>query len=104
MQFKHDSTVVSTGLNDCIISEIDVHKNNLRKFFTNLQNVGSEVIFFTENMMCTYVSDSIDNDKIKKVALQSMKFQNDGTLEKFFDAAKAVAKECGVKVCDCYKI
>ena len=101
---KPDLTVVSFGLNDSSggIEKLPAYKDALRQIFTNLKEAGSEVIFLTENMMNTKVSCHIKEPFIKKVAEMLMDIQNNGTLDAFFDAAREVAAECDVKVCDVY--
>ena len=104
LSFNPDLTVVSCGLNDSISGDEKEYGENLNKIFSSLTDSGSEVIFLTENMMCTSVSSSISDDILKSAAKRSARIQNDGTLDRFFDVAISVAKECGVKVCDCYSI
>lgn len=102
--YKPDLTVVSFGLNDCC-SGIDYcpdYCKFLKEIFTKLTDAGSEVIFMTSNMMCTYTRDDFPAESLKKVCDLSEKNQNNGTIEKFYDAAKAIASECGVNVCDVY--
>lgn len=104
LSYNPDLTIVSCGLNDCIQGDVNLYADNLKKIFTVLKEFGSEVIFLTENMMCTYVSDTLKDEILKNVARRSLRLQIDGVLDKFFDAAKSVATECGVKICDCYKL
>ena len=103
LTFKPDLTIVSCGLNDSISGDIDAYADSLKKIFIDLTQAGSEVIFLTENMMCTYVPDTITDEILKSAARRSARLQNDGTLDKFFERAKSVAKECDVRVCDCYQ-
>ena len=63
---------------------------------------GAECIFMTENAMNTHVSDLIGNERLRAIAEGAMKTQTSGMLEKYFEAAKKVALENGVRVCDCY--
>lgn len=102
LQFYPDLTIVSCGLNDCNCSTAEEYGNNLSKIFDQLKRAGSEVIFLTENMMCTYVPDMLTDQRLIDIAKRSAEKQNSGELDKFFDTAKAVAKKFGVRVCDCY--
>lgn len=102
LPFNPDLTVVSCGLNDCNVGNFEVFTESLKKVFTDLKNAGSEVIFLTENMMCTYVSNEISDERLRAIAERSMNKQNGGEMDKFVQGAISVANECGVKVCDCY--
>ena len=70
--------------------------------FTNLKNAGSEVIFLTENMMCTYVSSMLTDKRLIEIAERCATKQKGGEMDKYVQGAISVAKECGVTVCDCY--
>lgn len=102
LPFNPDLTVVSCGLNDCNVGNFEVFTDSLKKVFTDLKNAGSEVIFLTENMMCTYVSPMLTDKRLVEVAERSMNKQNGGEMDKFVQGAISVANECGVRVCDCY--
>jgi hypothetical protein len=102
LPFNPDLTVVSCGLNDCNVGNFEVFTGSLKKIFTDLKNAGSEVIFLTENMMCTYVSEDIKDERLREIAKRSADKQNGGEMDKFVQGAISVAKECGVRVCDCY--
>lgn len=104
LQYHPDLTVVSFGLNDCGKGEDTMprYAENLRKIFTRLQENGSEVIFLTQNMMNTRISHRLHEPSMLAVAERTMQNENNGVLERFFEAAKRVAAECGVPVCDMY--
>lgn len=104
LSFHPDLTVVSFGLNDCGKGEdtMPMYAETLREIFTRLQAAGSEVIFLTQNMMNTKLSHRLKGDIYVEIAEKCMKNQNDGVLERFFEAAKKVAAECNVPVCDMY--
>ncbi len=99
-----DLTVVCYGLNDASSDKgrLEVYKDNLRTIFNRLKECGSEVIFMTANMMNTYVSNRLENERIIETAKRTMRLQNEGVLASYFEAAKEVASECGVEVCDVY--
>lgn len=97
-------TVVCFGLNDTTDPNItkEMYADNLRTIFTKLQEVGSEVIFMTPNMMCTYAEYRIGYEHLYKTAETNSKIQNEGALEEYLIAGKTVAKDCGVAICDVY--
>ena len=70
--------------------------------FKKLQNAGIEVIFMTPNMMCTDVSPFLKDELLIETAIKCAQVQNSGMLEKFLEGAKQVAKQNGVRVCDCH--
>ena len=67
-----------------------------------IKNCGSEVICMTHNMMNTYVSGRIEQAEFLETADTTRKYQTDGYLKMYCEAAKQVAEECGVKICDVY--
>ena len=99
-----DLTVVCFGGNDVHrgINGIANYRNNLSEIFQRLKMAGSEVIFMTANMMNTYISDRLENDFLRKIAERTMKFQNEGVYDSYFDAAREVAAEHDVIICDVY--
>ena len=101
---KPDLSVVCFGLNDCGGGEenLDEYGNSLKTIFTELQRIGSEVIFMTPNMMATRVSYKLKDKPLIDAAERCIKAQTGGMLEKYLDRAKQVAKECNVPVCDVY--
>lgn len=104
LPFKPDLTIVSTGLNDSLQENPSAYGDELKKIFSSLLDNGSEVIFLTENMMCTYVPDYLTDPILASASRRCARIQNQGMLDKYFDTAKAVASEFGVRVCDCYSI
>ncbi len=99
-----DLTVVCFGLNDCHkgIEGIPTYAGALREIFCKLKENGSEVIFMTPNCMNTRVSRLITQESLIKVAEKSVHLQKDGILKAYLEAAKAVAAEESVTVCDVY--
>lgn len=104
IRHQPDLTVVCFGLNDCGngLEGIGTYTDALEAIFTKLQEAGSEVIFMTPNMMNTYVSVHLTDEYVRDVAERIGQNQLNGTLDKYLEAAVAVCKKCGVKVCDCY--
>lgn len=104
IRHQPDLTVVCFGLNDSTkgMDGIGDYLNALGKIFDRLNEAGGEVIFMTPNMMCTEVSCHIKEENHIKCATGIAKTQNEGILEAYLEAAKKLAEEKGVVVCDCY--
>lgn len=100
-----DLAVVCYGLNDSGGGMAGVHEygNTLREIFTALDSHGIERIFLTPNMMNTRVSALLRDDDVRHVAEETLKLQLNGTFDAYIAEAKAVCRDCGVKVCDCYE-
>jgi len=99
-----DLTVVCFGLNDVHrgVDGVECYRENLMKIFQQIKASGSEVIFMTANMMNTYVSDRLESEFLRGIAERTMKLQNEGVFDFYFEAAKSAANICGVAVCDVY--
>ena len=99
-----DLTVVCFGLNDCgkEWEGIPRYTAALRDIFTRLKAAGSEVIFMTPNMMNTEVSCHTPGEDLRKFAGKIAERQNAGVLDAYVDAAKKVAEELEIPVCDVY--
>ena len=101
-----DLTVVCYGLNDCGESEIYAARyvRALGEIFDQLRACGSEIIFMTPNMMNTYVDENMIAAEFLSFAQGTMTRQNAGVFDAHLNAAKALCREKGVPVCDCYAI
>ncbi|MBE7031255.1 MAG: GDSL family lipase [Ruminococcaceae bacterium] len=102
LRYCPDLCVVCFGLNDCGSSDVETYSNAMGEIFDRLQEKGIEVILLTPNMMCTEVSCHLENKLLREVAETVSKNQNEGKLETFLEAAKAVAASKNIPVCDCY--
>ncbi|MBR4072948.1 MAG: GDSL family lipase [Clostridia bacterium] len=104
--FNPDFVVVSYGLNDCCagIEAIDSYAENLKFIFRKVAENGAEVVFLTQNAMNTGLSCHLEGEALINTAKVTAQRQNDGVLKAFMERAKAVAQECGVKVCDVYPV
>ena len=106
LPFRPDLTVVCFGLNDCMAGaeaeKAAAYCSALRTIFIRLQESGSEVIFMTPNRMCDYVAADIRSEPERQGAAVTAAAVAEGRQEQYAAAAKAVAEECGVTVCDCY--
>lgn len=98
-----DLCVVCFGLNDVTRLEegLQLYIDSLSKIFEELKNFGCEIIFMTPNMINTYVCENVF-DRYIEYAGNSMKWQNDGLMDKYMETGIAVAKKYGVPVCDVY--
>ena len=99
-----DLTVVCFGLNDCNrgIDNVENYAANLHTIFQRLKAAGGEVIFMTPNMMNTHVDYRVQDDILLGIAKCTMQNQNEGVMDAYMNAARAVADDCGVPVCDVY--
>lgn len=98
-----DLTVVCFGLNDCGKEEagLEEYVSSLSNIFDRLKDAGSEILFMTQNMMCTQVSANIDPMFLKLANLLSVR-QNRGIVDMYFEAAKKICLEKEIPVCDVY--
>ena len=104
LRHNPDLTVVCFGLNDSGqgLDNMNKYTDALSEILDALKANGSEVVFMTPNMMCTYASYRIEDDWFKSIAEDVSKTQNNGVLEAYLEAAKKLCKEKDVTVCDCY--
>lgn len=104
LRYQPDLAVISYGLNDCTrgLEKLSDYTTALSNIFDRLQKAGIECIFLTENMVNTYVDCNIHDPLLIQTAEFLIPFEKDGILAAYFEAAKAVAAQYGVKVCDCY--
>lgn len=104
LPYHPDLTVVCYGLNDCGGGDdgIERYTDALESIFTRLKEVGSEVIFMTPNTMNWNVSCHLTDDWARNLAKNFAERMENGTLDRYIEAAKATAEKCGVPVVDCY--
>lgn len=98
-----DLCVVCFGLNDVTKLEegLPLYVDSLSKIFEQLKEFGCEIIFMTPNMINTYVNPNV-LERYIEYAGNSMKWQNDGLMDKYMETAKEVARKYDVPVCDVY--
>lgn len=106
LRFHPDLTVIAYGLNDATggAAGIDDYKSALDKIFRETKKSGSDVIYMTENMMCTYVSPDIEKSSLADAAKKIVETQTGGMLDRYFEAAADVCADNDVILCDCYAI
>ena len=106
LAYHPDLVVISYGLNDSMggMDKLENYTEALAKIFALLREAGVETVFLTQNFMCETESPFLDNEKIKKVARSAQRVQTEGVLKAYFEAAKRVCAEYGVRVCDLYAV
>ena len=95
-----DLIIICFGLND-VIGALESYKKSLKTIFEKCKAQCEQVIFLTPNMLNTYVAEDI-SENLKDFAKTTAEYQNSGRVDIFIDSARAIAKECGVTVCDAY--
>ncbi len=101
-KYSPDLVVVGFALNDCCRGGEEykeIYVNSLREIFRKTKEMSAECIFLTPNMMNDRVSPHLQDERL--VALAESFINN--SLQDFVKAAKAVAREEGVTVCDIYE-
>ena len=95
-----DMVIVCFGLND-VNGPLERYLRSLRLIFERCLEAGTEVIFMTPNMMNTYVADDTPA-KWLEYAHKTAEMQTSGKMDQYIYAAKQLALDMGVTVCDCY--
>lgn len=96
-----DLVIVCFGLND-INEDLDEYVSSLKIIFEKCTSAGAEVVFMTPNMLNTSVSQETPKDHYE-YAIKTAQMQNGGKMDSYMEAAVKLAKNMGIKVCDCYK-
>ena len=106
LAYKPALVVVCYGLNDACSGQggLDSYRESLRGIFKKLNDSGAEVIFMTPNLRINDICYECPDKMIENCALNIAANENEGWLEGYIDAARGAAAQCGVKVCDCYRI
>lgn len=106
LSFHPDLVVVSYGLNDNgkDMDGIEQYIQSLRSIFERVKQSGAEIIFLTQNYMCTETSPFLTDDDMKKLAQELAERQNRGVLRAYFEKAKELCKEFDAEVCDLYAV
>ena len=95
-----DLVIVCFGLND-VNGPLEEYTCALREIFARCKQSGADVVFMTPNMMNTYVAEDTPKEHLS-YAYITAEMQNAGKVDLYIDAAKSIAEELGVPVCDCY--
>lgn len=106
LKFSPDLVIVSYGLNDSGngVQGIDEYAKSLEAIFERIEASGAEIIFLTQNFMCTKVSPHITEPSMKELAEELCKRQNTGLMDMYFDKAKEICKNYGAEICDLYSV
>ena len=102
LAYHPDLVIVCYGLND-VNHPLESYRESLRTIFARCQAAGCEVVFLTPNMLNTYVVEDVE-ERYREYSATTAAWQNEGRMDAFMDAAREVAAEAGVAVCDCYAI
>ena len=95
-----DLVIVCFGLND-VNGPLEDYLGALETIFAECTACGADVIFMTPNMMNTYVAEDTPAEHLE-YAYKTAKMQNEGKVDMYIEAAKALACRMGIAVCDCY--
>lgn len=95
-----DLVIVCFGLND-VNGELEDYLSALRIIFDKIRSSGAAVIFMTPNMLNTYVAEDTAEHE-RPYASVTADFQNSGRMDRYMEAAVALADEMDVPVCNCY--
>ena len=93
--------VVCFGLND-VGGEMADYTGALAEIFATLNARHIPVIFMTPNMLNTYVDEPHTTPMFLDFARATCSWQTSGRMDAYMDAARAVAAEHHIPVCDCY--
>ena len=106
LKFSPDLVVVSYGLNDSGkgYDGLDAYGKSLSAVIERIKASGAEMIFLTENCMCTRVSPHLTQPALRSTAEKLAVRQNTGVLDAYFEKAREVCKEHDVPVCDLYAV
>lgn len=102
--FSHhpDLVIICFGLNDVCFS-FDEYTNALEAMFDACNERKVSAVFMTPNMLNTYVTDETP-EEFRGFAADTAKLQNEGTMDRYMQAACRIAQEHGIPVCDCYSV
>lgn len=106
LRYSPDLTVISYGLNDSVngLDNLENYAKSLSAIIGRLKERGSEVIFLTQNYMNDHTSCFLRDDLFVRLAKNFASVQNSGCLTAYFERAKQVCLENGVKVCDVHAV
>lgn len=95
-----DLVIVCFGLND-VNGSLEEYLSALRTIFERCNEREIETIFMTPNMLNTYVADDV-SEIHREYSFKTAEMQNGGRMDLFMESACALARDMGIKVCDCY--
>lgn len=103
LRFSPDLTVVCYGLNDCGGGREGVprYRDALSGIVRHALEAGGEVILMTPSPICTRVHTQLRGDALRKMAADLAERSASGVFEEYMNAARGVAAQTGVPLCDC---
>ncbi len=97
-----DLVIIMFGLND-VNFPIEEYTESLATMFKKCNENGIFTIFMTPNMLNTYVAEDTF-EGYRTYAEKTAEMQNNGRMDMYIEAAKKIAEENNIPVCDCYSI
>lgn len=105
---RPDLVIVNFGLNDSMNPDTEGgltrYRAAMKGIFDDVRASGAECLLLTPNMMCSYVSRSLENEALRNIAKDAARVQNEGVLTRYVEAAKSAANEANVPVADAYAV
>ncbi len=95
-----DLVIVCFGLND-VNWPLETFVKSLSGIFDRCLEAGAQVIYMTPNMMNTVVPEGVPPTYY---GLKTARYQNGGRVDEYLEAARQVARERDIPICDCYAI
>ncbi len=100
LSHRPDLVIVCFGLND-VNGPLDEYLASLKEIFTACRSGERDTVFMTPNMLNTRVAPDTIPD-YRSYAAVTAEYQNGGRMDLYMKEACALARTCGVTVCDCY--
>lgn len=94
-----DLVIVCFGLND-VNFPIEEYLSSLQTIFEKCK-AQTDIIFMTPNMLNTRIAADVSQD-CANYAVKTAEMQNTGKMDLYIKKAIELAKQLGIKVCDCY--
>lgn len=95
-----DLIIVCFGLND-VNNPLEDYIEPLREIFGKCLKAGVDTIFMTPNMLNSYVAEDTAENLVE-YATHTAQMQSSGKMDEYMLAAKKLANDMGIAVCDCY--
>ena len=106
LSLNPDLVIVNFGLNDACgqdaAKSLAAYRANMAAIFDGVLNSGAECMLLTPNVMCGYVPAFVTREDLCAIAAQCARVQNEGTLTRFVEAARAEAEKRAMPVADAY--
>ena len=104
LPFHPDLTVVCYGLNDACggMDGLRRYHDSLTAILARLRDNGSEAILMTPNTMCFHTSPHVRDEFFARLAVQFAEIMKNGTLDRYMETAREVARASGTPLCDIY--